>query len=95
MGERLEQEAIKGTNNNIRTSNYNNNNNNNNNDNDDNNNNNSNGMFHSFEKALFKRIILMTRRRLSKRIVDFEMITIYSRVSMQMANSISMSRKTR
>ena len=93
MGERLEQEEIKGTNNNITTSN--NNNNNNDDNNDDYNNNNNNGMFHSFEKALFKRIILMTRRRLSKRVIDFEMITIDSRVSMQMANSISMSRKTR
>ena len=63
MGERLEQEEIKGTNNNITTSNYNdNNNNNNNNDKNINNNNNDNddninGMIHSFEKALFKRII--------------------------------------
>ena len=79
---RLELQEVKGTNNNTRNIN----------NNDDNN---ISGMIHSFEKALFKRIILMTRRRLSKRVIDFEMITIDSRVSMQMANSISMSRKTR
>ena len=49
MRERLEKQEIKDTNNNSR--------NNINNNNDNNNVDNINGMIHSFEKALFKRII--------------------------------------
>ena len=72
MGERLKQEEIKDINNNITNGN------NNDNDDDNKNNNNNNyyyyynnkyynGIFHSFEKALFKRLISYDMETLVKK----------------------------